>query len=83
MLLVNSLQEGENSEISHSDILQEKGNSALDLISVSPGKFPVRVVIVTSSIDGEDERRAEKYSLIEGYLIKPVTPETLKPLLCP
>lgn len=37
----------------------------------------IRVVMVTSSIDSADQRRAKTYPLVAGYLIKPIKLEHL------
>lgn len=41
--------------------------------------FPI--IIVTSSIDPEDKRKAERNSLVSDYLEKPLRIETLKALI--
>jgi CheY-like chemotaxis protein len=50
------------------DVLQRK-NIKLD------------VYILTSSVDPNDKKKAEKYENVKGFLTKPLSKETLEPIL--
>ena len=41
-------------------------------------KCPLVVVMLTTSLDPEDNRRAEQYEVVKGYLNKPLTEEGLQ-----
>jgi len=42
---------------------------------------PIKVYIISSSIDPKDIRRCYKYPFIKSYLVKPVTREALNPIM--
>ncbi|WP_291726306.1 response regulator [Bernardetia sp.] len=43
-------------------------------------KKKVIIYVVTSSIDPADTKRAESYSIVDKYVVKPITPEMLEEL---
>lgn len=42
---------------------------------------PVKVYILSSSVDPKDVKRSEKYTFVKSYLIKPVTRERLNSIM--
>ena len=47
---------------------------------IIPRKKKVLIYVVTSSIDPEDAARVEGYSIVDKYIVKPLTPELLQEL---
>ena len=45
---------------------------------MTPNTQQIIIYIVTSSIDPVDEDKAKQYFLISNYVVKPITPESLK-----
>ena len=56
------------------------GFEVLEWIRDNPALQQVEVVILTSSAEDRDQRRARELS-VATYLVKPPRPETLKPIL--
>lgn len=52
----------------------------LDEIVKVNHKKKVIIYVVTSSIDPADTKRAESYSIVDKYVVKPITPEMLEEL---
>ena len=52
----------------------------LDEIVKINHKKKVIIYVVSSSIDPADTKRAESYSIVDKYVVKPITPEMLEEL---
>lgn len=53
----------------------------IEAFTQNPSEKKVILYIVTSSIDPEDQKRAERYSQVSNYILKPVTLEMLEAIL--
>lgn len=57
------------------------GWAFLDTVTSKNLQLESTIYILTSSIDPEDRRKAERYSVISGFINKPVSEEILKKIL--
>ncbi|MCC5921917.1 MAG: response regulator [Cyclobacteriaceae bacterium] len=48
------------------------------LEQLQQNNIPLNTVILTSSVDKRDQMRAEKYDLVKGFILKPLTKEKLE-----
>jgi CheY-like chemotaxis protein len=53
----------------------------LDTFTQLPNTYPITIYIVSSSLSYEDFKKAKSYENVTNYIIKPVTPDTLKVIL--
>lgn len=58
------------------------GWEMLDNLQVLPNHHNIHVVMVTSSIDSADKKRASNYEQVIDYMIKPLKREKLAALKC-